>query len=225
MNLNLLGKARMLTTCALALALAACAGAGSGTPPPATTASQPSPAAGGGFGDRVSSMLFGPPARPGEGRVEPALGPDCPPLDVRQGASTITIYGSGDRNATNVRYQATVGELARECAVAAGTMTVKVGLQGRVILGPAGGPGRLELPIRFALVREGPEPKTIWTELYRVPVDIPQGETNVAFVHVDDKISFPAPSASEFDAYVFYVGFDQQGLRERPQRRRTQTRR
>lgn len=222
MSWNLLGKARLSTACALALALGACA-SGSTSAPTAT----PTPAStgGAGFTDRMASLVFGPPARPGEGKVEPALGPDCPPLDVRQGASTITVYGSGDRNATNVRYQATVGELARECAVAGGTMTVKLGLQGRVILGPVGGPGRLELPLRFALVREGPEPKTIWTELYRVPVDIPQGQLNVPFVHVDDRISFPMPSASEFEAYVFYVGFDQQGLRDRPQRRRTQSRR
>lgn len=161
----------------------------------------------------MSSMVFGPPAKPGQGRVEPRDRPECPVVDVRQGASTVTVYGSGDQTPTNVRYQATVAQIARECSILGPTMTAKVGLQGRVILGPVGGPGRLDVPVRFALVREGPEPKTIWTQFYRVPVDIPSGQTNVPFVHIDDKISFPTPSAREVEAYVFYVGFDQQALK------------
>ncbi len=196
----------LLTLALTATVLAACSGIGS---PPATTASNPASEAGGspGFRDRMASMVFGPPAKPGEGKVEAAGPTDCPYLTVRQGAATVTIYSSGEQTPTNVRYQA------------------KVGLQGRVILGPAGVPGRLEVPVRFALVREGPEPKTIWTQMYRVPVDIPAGQTNVPFVHIDDKISFPNPSAREIDAYIFYVGFDQQGVRDQPRGRRSPPRR
>jgi hypothetical protein len=167
----------------------------------------------------MTSALFGPPARPGQGAAEPDR-THCPPLDVRQGASTITVYGSGDRVATNVRYQATVAELARECAALGATMTIKVGLQGRVILGPVGGPGRLDVPVRFALVQEGPEPKTIWTKLYKLSVEIPAGQTNVPFTHIEDNLTFPKPRPSELEAYVIYAGFDQQGLREEPRGRR-----
>lgn len=213
---------RMLT-CVSVAALAGCSGLGSA--PPATTGSGPATDTSPGFADRMSSMVFGPPAKPGQGKVEPRDPPECPVIDVRQGASTVTVYGSGEQAPTNVRYQATVAQLARECAILGPTMTAKVGLQGRVILGPAGGPGRLEVPIRFALVREGPEPRTIWTQFYRVPVDIPTGQTNVPFVHIDDKISFPTPSASEADAYVFYVGFDQQALRQPAGGRRSAPRR
>jgi len=197
------------------LFLAACSGVGA--PPPATT-STGAAASPPGFADRMSSMVFGPPPKPGEGKVEPPDPTDCPMVTVRQGAATVTVYGSGGQAPTNVRYQATVGELARECAIQGGTISAKLGLQGRVILGPAGGPGRLEVPVRFALVREGPEPKTIWTQMYRVPVEVPAGQTNVPFVHIEDKISFPTPPGRELEAYVFYVGFDQQGVRE-PQRR------
>lgn len=215
---------RHATPVLVALVVSACSGI-SGTTP-ATTGSGGSATGGtAGFADRMSSMVFGPPAKPGAGKAERADDPECPPLDVRQGASTVTVHGTGERSATNVRYQATVGQLARECAVLGATMSVKIGLQGRVILGPVGGPGRLEVPVRFALVREGPEPKTIWTQLYKVPVDIPPGQTNVPFVHIDDNISFPNPSASELEAYVFYVGFDQQGAREPARGRRGQPQR
>jgi hypothetical protein len=197
----------------LALLAAACSG-----PPSPPTAATPASA---GFTDRMNSYLFGPPAQPGQGPAEPE-DPDCPPIDVRQGASTITVYGSGDQAATNVRYQATVGQLARECAVLGATMTMKVGLQGRIILGPVGGPGRLDVPIRLALVQEGPDPKPIWTKLYRVPVEIPPGQTNVPFVHIEDNMTFPKPSAAALEAYVIYAGFDRQGLKEQPARGRRQ---
>ena len=55
----------------------------------------------------------------------------------------------------------------------AGNVVIKVGVQGRIILGPAGAPGQLTLPVRIALVKEGLEPKTIWTKLYMVPVVMP----------------------------------------------------
>lgn len=134
--------------------------------------------------------------------------PECPPLDVRLGASTIIVYGKGEQNSTNVRYQASVAQTARECNFTPSTVTMKVGLQGRVIVGPVGGPGRIDLPIRFAVVREGPEPKPIWTKLYKTSVAVPDGQTNVPFVHVDDTVSFPNPGAGAMEAYVVYVGFD-----------------
>jgi hypothetical protein len=69
--------------------------------------------------------------------------------------------------------------------------------------------------LRYALVREGVEPKTIWTQLHRVPIDIPPGQTNVPFMHIEEQLAFPLPSRRELAAYVIYVGFDPQGVVER----------
>jgi hypothetical protein len=151
-----------------------------------------------------------PPPNPAEAAAaKPAASDDCPTIDIRPGASTYAVGASGaDPTATTLRFQATVARTARECTVLAGNMTVKVGVQGRVILGPAGGPGPIEVPIRLALVQEGVEPKTIWTKGYRVPVSIPPGQSNVPFVHIEEDISFPLPKPAELAAYVIYVGFD-----------------
>ena len=145
---------------------------------------------------------------------------DCPGVTVRSGAATLAVNTPGaEPSATNLRFQATVSQTARECAVSAGNMTMKVGIQGRVILGPAGTPGKVEVPMRLALVREGIEPRTIWTKLYRVPVDVPAGQTNVPFVQVEEGMSFPVPSAQDLEAYVVYVGFDPSALApEKPTR-------
>jgi len=117
-----------------------------------------------------------------------------------------------------IRYQGTIVQLARDCAAASGNLTIKAGVQGRIILGPAGGPGQLEIPLRYALVREGPEPKTIWTKLYKIPVVIPDGQTNVTFTHVEDDLTIPRPRSSELQAYVIYVGFDALAAAEKPKR-------
>lgn len=204
-----------------AMLLAACAGPGgmdAGAGPAAGAQ-----ASTGSLVDRMNSMLFGPPARPGEGsRPAPAADSafECPPVTVRRGTGTITTYGRGDQAATNVSYQVSFGQMARQCAALGPTVSAKVGVEGRIVLGPAGAPGRITVPIRFALVREGPQPQTLWTQLYQVPVDIGSGQMHIPFVHIDNNIVFPRPSAADEDALIFYVGFDQLASRERPRGRR-----
>jgi hypothetical protein len=137
---------------------------------------------------------------------------DCPGLDIRAGASTLNIAAkTADATAGDLRYQLSFGQTARECVVQGGTMSIKVGVQGRVILGPMGGPGKVDVPLRYAVVREGPEPKTIVTKFKRIPVTIGPEQAYVQFIDVEEALSFPVPRGSEIDAYVVYVGFDEIG--------------
>ena len=96
-------------------------------------------------------------------------------------------------------------------------MTIKVGVQGRIILGPTGGPGHLDVPMRLALVNDLVQPKTIWTKLYIVPVEVPAGQTNVPFVQIEEGITFPLPEPSDLVTYVVYVGFDPAGIKAPPE--------
>ena len=181
------------------------------SPQPETSGEAPKSSS---FRERMSALFSGRPAPPPDpgaaaAAAQPATSDDCPTVEIRSGASTYAVGPPGaDPTATTLRYQVTIARTARECTVLAGTMTLKVGVQGRVILGPVGGAGPIEVPMRLALVQEGPEPKTIWTKAYRVPVTIPPGQGSVPFVHVEEDISFPLPKPAELDAYVLYVGFD-----------------
>ncbi len=140
---------------------------------------------------------------------------ECPGIVIRQGAATYSISADPkEPSALNLRYQIGIGDTARECRLVAGTVTMKVGIQGRVVLGPAGGPGTLDVPLRFAVVQEGTESKTIVTKLERVSVVIPQNDPHVLFTHIEEGISFPMPRAGLIDSYVLYVGFDPLGARE-----------
>jgi hypothetical protein len=134
---------------------------------------------------------------------------DCPAVTVRTGASAWQISaGSG---ATNVRYQGSLGQLARECAVLGETMTMRVGVEGRILVGPKGGPGNVNVPLRIALVAEGPTPRPIWSKFYSVSVSVPPNASQAIFSQVEDDLTFPLPASKRMDNYIVYVGFDPQG--------------
>lgn len=210
---------------ALALALAGLS-AGCSTerifgssPAPAPSSSTPAPASTSENSSITSKLgsLFSskPTAAAPAGTSGQSLGVDpltffCPGVDVRQGASTLAIP-PGETDAFNVRYQGTIGEMARECKVANGIVTMKVGIQGRILLGPAGSPGTVDIPLRYAIVREGPVPKFIWSKFYKVSVTIPEGAPSVAFTHIDEAVTFPQPPVDEMNSYIVYVGFDPAG--------------
>ena len=146
---------------------------------------------------------------------------ECPSVEVRTGAATLLIGskpGEGEPAALDVRYSGSIVRTARECHVNAGVMTMKVGIEGRVITGPAGGPGNVDVPIRLAVVHEGVNPKPIVSKFARVPVTISGAIDRVTFTHVDSDIAFPLPTPlGDIDAYVVYVGFDSTALQpEKP---------
>ena len=147
---------------------------------------------------------------------------ECPGVQIRSGAATLMVTdkaASGEPNALDLKYQGTITRTARECRLVAGTVTMKLGIEGRVITGPVGGPGQIEVPVRMAVVHEGPEPKTVLSKLYRIPVTIGGADANGAFTQIDPDVAFPMPQpAGAIDAYVVYVGFDP--LANQPQRKK-----
>ncbi len=144
----------------------------------------------------------------------PSMDTDCPSLDIRQGASTLAIAAKTQQpTANDLRYQLTFTQLARQCALNGPVIRMRVGVQGRVLVGPAGAPNEVSVPVRYAVVQEGVEPKTIATKFRRFPVAIPPGQTNVSFTDIEEDLSFPMPSRAALDAYVVYVGFDDVGDR------------
>jgi hypothetical protein len=125
----------------------------------------------------------------------------------------------GETNALSLRYQASFVRAARECIVKGKDVTIKVGLQGRVILGPAGGPGDLKIPVRYALVwEELGRTKMIWSKLYVLPVTIGAEQSNVEFKHVEDDMTVSIPKASELENYMIYIGFDPNGAPIEPRK-------
>lgn len=162
---------------------------------------------------RFTGLFSGSGNAPAQAAAGTAVGgDDCPNIDVRAGAGTYSASENPARaSVTGVRYQASLTQLARQCTSAGGNLIIKVGVQGRIILGPAGGPGPVELPLRYAVVQGGVTERTIATEFKRVAAEVPPGQSNVTFSSVDESLSIPMPPRAELAGYMIYVGFDEIG--------------
>ena len=140
----------------------------------------------------------------------------CPPVSIRAGASTYQVAAPGKEPIGNdLRFQVTITRTARECSYNAGEITARIGIQGRVIAGPAGAPSAVDIPMRAAVVQSGVQEKTIATKAYRTSVTMSE-DGSVPFTLIAEDLVYPAPSGAVGDSYVFYIGFDPQALRGEP---------
>lgn len=214
----------LLFITATSAALAGCGGGAifGGGSPSAAGSSSPS------FGDRFSQLFSGKSSEVGAPQAAQAAtsgGADsdltCPMVSIRPGAGTYAVGAPGKQAAGNdLAYQATITRTARSCDLAGGQVVVKIGIQGRVIVGPAGAPDTVQIPLRVAVVQEGVNPKTIATKAFTTTAAV-NGQGNVEYSLVGEDFGYPVPSANANDSYVFYVGFDPQALKpQAPVRRR-----
>ena len=140
----------------------------------------------------------------------------CPPVRVRPGASTFAVGLPGKPAAgSDLRYQATISRTARDCTPNGDQITARIGIQGRVISGPAGSPATVEVPIRIAVVQGGVREQTITTKVYRTTVTM-SAAGNDPFSLVAEDIVYPVPTPATVDSYIFYIGFDPQALGPEP---------
>ncbi|MCP3475234.1 hypothetical protein NLM33_33460 [Bradyrhizobium sp. CCGUVB1N3] len=179
-----------------------------------------SPAAAQSLTDRFKSLFGGSSDEPPAQTTTPAPGQpadaqseiDCPPVTVRAGASTYAVAAPGKQAVGNdVRYQASITKMARECVRNGSEITARIGIQGRIVAGPAGAPSSVEIPLRVAVVQGGIGEKVIGSKAYRTTVTMSE-DGSVPFTFVAEDMAYPMPSAAVADSYVFYVGFDPQAL-------------
>jgi hypothetical protein len=181
-----------------------------------------SPASSQSLGDRFKSLFGGKPDEPAQQSAAPTepseaqVEENCPPVTIRAGASTYAVGASGKAATGNdVRFQATITRTARDCTKANGEITARIGIQGRIIAGPAGAPASVEIPLRVAVVQGGVSEKVIATKPYRTTVAMSE-DGNVPFTLVADDLVYPMPPGTTGDQYIFYIGFDPQALAPEP---------
>jgi hypothetical protein len=201
MNRKLVGKLARLAALSLLLGASICV-------PPASAQDQ-SPS----FTDKLKGLFGGkksddqqPPLVDGQPKTEL----DCPQVAIRAGASTFAVAAPGKQAVgDDVRYQASIIKMARDCTLADGQITAHIGIQGRVIVGPSGAPPTVEIPLRVAVVQGGVGEKVITTKAFRTTVEMGEGGS-VPFTLVTDDVIYPAPTPAAAEHYIFYVGFDPQ---------------
>ena len=133
---------------------------------------------------------------------------DCPTIEVQDGTASVRTY-VGEQTNGHVRYQFSLGDIARECSKNGSNLVLKVGAEGHVLLGPAGSPGSFTVPIRIA-VRNDTTEKVVFSQLNRLAAAIPPGGSETAFTYVSDPFSVPFVAHPDAD-YTVLVGFDPSG--------------
>jgi hypothetical protein len=174
--------------------------------------------------DRFKSLFGGKPDEPA-GNAAPATSQPadpvelfCPEVKIRAGASTYAVAAPGKQAVGNdLRFQATITRTARDCNLTGGEITARIGIEGRVIAGPAGTPGTIEIPLRVAVVQGGVQERTIATKVYRTSVSMAD-IGNTPFSLVAEDLVYPVPPGATGDSYIFYIGFDPQALKPEPAR-------
>src|SRR3954454_9625812 len=160
------------------------------------------PASAQSISDRFKSLFGGKSDEPAEVTPPPAGAPKsqvpedlfCPPVQIRAGASTYAVAAPGKQAVGNdLRFQATITKTARECDYNAGQITARIGIQGRVIAGPAGAPTSVQVPMRVAVVQGGVGEKTIATKAYQTTVNMSESGSEPFSLVIEDLV-YPAPS-------------------------------
>ena len=146
------------------------------------------------------------------------VGVICPVVDVRDGGAAHRVYnGKGAANG-DVRYQFSIGDTARECTVDGSNLIIKVGVEGKVLLGPSGAPSSFTVPV-FIGVRRDEGQQMVSSKVYNIAAAVPAGSTQTTFSVVSEPLVVPFTRENAAGDYTIYVGFE--GQREsRPQQAR-----
>ena len=102
-----------------------------------------------------------------------------------------------------LRFRATISEVARECNTAGPFLNIKVGVRGRYLSGPKGETGQFAMPVRVAVTQGD---SVLYSKLHQIPAEILPGRSNGTFSYVDNEISIPQPDRENV---IIYVGYDE----------------
>jgi hypothetical protein len=185
------GVVRLLAGAGLAVSLSACSMGNifGGGATPATTYANASP---------TSAEIAA--AAP----ILPAIATECPPIRVRTGQEALYSYlNNANPNPRQLKFQAVIDKQSRNCVVSNGLITVRMGVVGRLLLGPAGAQtGNVNLPLRFSVERDE---VALFSERYDIPVSVAAPAQSQEFVKVVENINVPYLGGENI---VIWVGFD-----------------
>ena len=132
----------------------------------------------------------------------------CPEVVVLEGTTASQAYAGTPPSSANLRYQYALDDTARECTLEGDQLAIKIGVAGKVLLGPAGSPGSFSVPVRMAVLREH-DNQPIVSNLYRAAVTVAAGETRADFTIVSEPLRVPFIKDHAEDDYTIKVGIDE----------------
>ncbi len=108
----------------------------------------------------------------------------CPALDILENKAAYR-GGTPAQQASGVAFQASIAMWRRECAFQGGQLRIRVGVEGRVLLGQNGRPGTFSVPVRVVVKRRS---DVVAQRFVRLSVTVPANDTQADFVHVEENV-------------------------------------
>lgn len=132
----------------------------------------------------------------------------CPPIQIRAGTASMTVYERGHENETQyVRYLASITQTARECTLAGDTLTMKIGIAGRVVAGPKGSAGNVTLPVRVAVAKQFGGTGPLYSQLFKIPISLAAPTFGANYNQVFEQVTVTIGPQDR--NLIIYVGFDE----------------
>ncbi len=128
----------------------------------------------------------------------------CPNVFVPDGGAAIQSFAGAAGDNTRLRHQIVVSRLSRECrAMGDGSVSVRVGVELRAMLGPAGAPGRFDAPVTVSITYGD---KPVMSRPHRVTIPIPAGTAQGEASLIENDLVVPADKAWGYDIEVTLAG-------------------
>ncbi len=120
----------------------------------------------------------------------------CPEVIITDGGAAIRVGGA---DSSSLRHQISITNVARECTqTGEGGFRLKIGAEGRVLLGPAGGAGSYGATLNMQVMRGT---TVVARRAARIGGTIPAGQGGTDFIHVEDGIVVP-PGRGDVEIFI-----------------------
>lgn len=130
----------------------------------------------------------------------------CPRVTVWTRDGNVTIYEPGRvGDGLAVMHRGEITKTARECNIENGRVTVKYGLSGRILLGPKGKTGNVQLPLTVFVTDSKRE--KIATDKLRIDVPVALDKP-IGYFSAVREVSFMVPEGARAGEFEVFVGFD-----------------
>jgi hypothetical protein len=204
----------LVLTAAMSIGLSACGGGIPGFGG-STTVADPSVQPQGAGNTLRNFALYGGATVPESQKPQDDRDYKCPELEVLENGAG--YRGNAGAGASASTYQASLTNRARECSYRGNQVVIRVGVEGRLLLGPNGKPGTYSVPVRIVVKRR----QDIVTQRFaRVSVTVPANDVQAEFSYIEENLTLPITENDPGDEYDILVGFDGSGAKPQKQARR-----
>lgn len=142
---------------------------------------------------------------------------DCPVIQIEPGHSAVRVGGA---EGSSVRYQISIGDVARDCVRQGDQLVVRVGVETRTVLGPAGAAGTYTAPLKVSMRKVAGE-QILSSKTYRVGGAVGSSGNSINSL-IADPISAPFTTQHADEDYEIVLALGEGGGEEKASRRRRQ---